>query len=264
MVKPVLEQMWQDLKQQGEMTDRRLDRYAKRSEIAGEAFSVPISSSAGAPLAADGMDDYALRFLDDIGDGQLSWYNPTADAWQAVQAVAPSPAIETIIAPTTLGSAVSNIQLGTVSSDPLPTDYETLMLVIMARGASVGSNLNLFFQLNNDTGSNYHGMFYYIRHTGVVTATDHTAGNSNPISSLIPAGSSPADYFGLTKIFFSGYKRAVNTRILSEYGTQSLTNDARTGQANYTWDDTSTVQEIDIYTSGNLDTGTTYALYGIK
>lgn len=59
-------------------------------ELAGSAFSMPISTLADAPLAANGLTTYAMRFISNgrkggegagLGTGVPAYYNPATDTW---------------------------------------------------------------------------------------------------------------------------------------------------------------------------------------
>lgn len=85
----VLDFVWEQLN--NEVRTRRTEtRQLNAAEKSGEAFSLPISTLADAPLAADGMSTYACRFISNgrkggegagLGTGLPCYYNPATDQW---------------------------------------------------------------------------------------------------------------------------------------------------------------------------------------
>lgn len=85
----MLNYVWSELNR--EIQSRKSDTAeGQAQERTGEAFSFPKSTLADAPLAADGMATYAVRFITDgrkggegagLGSGVPCFYNPATDEW---------------------------------------------------------------------------------------------------------------------------------------------------------------------------------------
>lgn len=83
--------VWMQLQSEIQTLTRRVTNLEQRSEITGETFSFPMSTLAGAPLAADGMNAFAVRFITDgrksgetagNGTGIPAYYNPATNNWR--------------------------------------------------------------------------------------------------------------------------------------------------------------------------------------
>ena len=85
-----LNEMWAFLNERQDAADRRQRRQTLLSEIAGVTSTFEIMTLADAPLAADGMLAYEVRFISDgrkqgegagNGTGVPAYYDPAQDAW---------------------------------------------------------------------------------------------------------------------------------------------------------------------------------------
>lgn len=175
-----------------------------------------------------------------------------------------TPAMETIIAPTTLGSTASNIQLGTVTTDPLPTTYTQLLIALYVR-VDVGTG-SLRFRFNNDTGSNYSTGGYSINDAGTVSGTAYIVTSSYIGSHNVSGTNASTSTFSWVYVWISGYENTnAYPTIDSNAWYESSTTVAASSKIYGAWQSTSVVEEIDIFLStGNFIANSVYAVYGIK
>ena len=72
--------------------ERNIARLSDKTEVSGQTWTFPTSTLANAPLAADGLTAYAVRFISDgrksgetagNGTGVPAYYNPATNTWLA-------------------------------------------------------------------------------------------------------------------------------------------------------------------------------------
>jgi len=157
------------------------------------------------------------------------------------------------IATTTLGSAASSITFSSISS--AYTD-----LVVVVQGTYSTSDSLITLRYNNDTGTNYSSTTMYGNGTSALSYRDTTA-------SAIQVGWYPhpggAAVVSNTTIHILNYSNATTYKTnLCRADTSNVQGAAaRVGL----WRSTAAINRIDlIMSTGNLQTGTTATIYGIK
>lgn len=151
------------------------------------------------------------------------------------------------IATTTLGSAQSSVSFSSFSG------YTDLVLVFQAKLTTSNA---IKLQYNSDTNSNYS----YTRLYGVGSGSGNADGASN--TSYFDAGYSASNTVNqiiqiMNYANTSTYKTALS-RASTEGGSQVFANV-------WLWRSTSAITSIQIAgASGNLDTGSTFTVYGVK
>jgi hypothetical protein len=155
------------------------------------------------------------------------------------------------IATTTLGSAAADITFTSISGT-----YTDLRLVF--EGAAVSSGVDIFCQINSDTGANYS----HTRLTGNGSAASSSSGTSLAYMRFSDGGSPQTTNDSLTKIDFMNYsntttfKTAINRADNANRGMDAIVN---------LWRSTSAITSIKLYlSSGNIASGAIATLYGIK
>jgi hypothetical protein len=152
------------------------------------------------------------------------------------------------IATQTLGSATA-----TVTFSSIPGTYTDLILIANVK-RTAGSDIEI--QLNGDTGSNY--SFTYLYGTGSATgsgrASDQTKGN---------IGYSGTTSFTTQIVQFMNYSNTTTNKTFIGRNSPADAGDVSTLVNLYR--STSAITSILLDpNSGNLDTGSTFTLYGIK
>lgn len=86
----VIDYIYKELEKERALRSAQAADARVKTEIAGTAFSFPVSTLAEAPLAAQGMVSYACRFISNgrkggegggAGTGVPCYYNPATDTW---------------------------------------------------------------------------------------------------------------------------------------------------------------------------------------
>jgi hypothetical protein len=154
------------------------------------------------------------------------------------------------IATTTLGSAQANVTFSSISGA-----YTDLVLIINSKFTSASQDT--LCQLNDDTTNNYTGTI--IRGSGSAAASTRYTGSASLYFD---------NYGGTTAlentyiVNFMNYSNTTTFKtILSRFSNASAGVEASA----QLYRSTSAITKIKIYPSGgNLDTGSTFTLYGIK
>jgi hypothetical protein len=154
------------------------------------------------------------------------------------------------IATTTLGSGT-----GTVTFSSISGSYTDLILI--TNSATGVNDIDMYIQVNSDTGSNY--SWTALRGNG--SAASSARGTSSSLGYRV--GNMSGSNVGQNNavIQFQNYSNTTTYKtILSRSNNASLLVEAYVGL----WRITSAINRIDIKTqSGNFSTGSTFTLYGI-
>jgi hypothetical protein len=155
------------------------------------------------------------------------------------------------IATTTLGSAASSVTFSSISGS-----YTDLILI--TNSATGVNDIDMYIQVNSDTGSNYS----WTRITGNGTSAASSRGSSFSLGYRV--GNMSGSNVGQNNavIQFQNYSNTTTYKtLLSRSNNASLLVEAYVGL----WSSTSAINTIAIKTqSGNFSTGSTFTLYGIK
>jgi hypothetical protein len=154
------------------------------------------------------------------------------------------------LATTTLGSATASYTFSSI-----PSTYTDLRLIVVP-GNDAGGNRALYHQINGDTGTNY-------SQTNMVgdgsTAVSNRTSSANQLNA---ASCSPTVGSVVAKLDFQEY---ANTNVFKTILMRGDTASVQTMGMVGLWRSTSAITSISTYLSGgNLATGTTLTLYGIK
>jgi hypothetical protein len=154
------------------------------------------------------------------------------------------------IATTTLGSAASSYTFTSI-----PSTYTDLVLVTSIQATSSGQGL--YLQFNGDTGSNY--SYTYLRGNGSTATSGRATNNTLCLLSTIaePPTTGFATYIAQLQSYAgSTYKTSLVRANAAAAGVEAIVN---------LWRNTSAINEVRIFISGgNMNTGSTFTLYGIK
>lgn len=148
----------------------------------------------------------------------------------------------------------------------IPATYRSLLVVASVRGDAVSARVNVRFQANSDTGSNYDHQLKYVNDT--TFAASNGAATNAPVVGWTPAASSPSGHFGLLKLFIEGYAstakdKVIQTETAMKAGTAVTDFWAADGWV--VWQTTGTAISGVTLTlaSGNFDVGCVATLYGV-
>ena len=155
------------------------------------------------------------------------------------------------ISSTTLVSAQASVTLNSFSG------YTDLIIVCNSRGTS-GSAANIFVRFNGDTGSNYSKTL--IEGNGS-TATSARDTNSPAIYSLAISAASTSEPSSSVIHLMNYSNTTTNKTVLGRCSIAGLVTNAVVGL----WRNTAAITSVSFtIDSGNLATGSTFSLYGIK
>ena len=161
------------------------------------------------------------------------------------------------IATTTLGSAQSTVTFSSISGT-----YTDLVLVVSARSSAGGTTDGLAVRVNSDSGSNYSST--YIRGDGSNATSSR---NSNDTYyrfayDAVVASGAASGTFSATIIHFMNYSNTTtNKTIIGRANVAGGGTDAVVGL----WRNTNAITSVScVGYGGNLETGSTFTLYGIK
>ena len=139
-----------------------------------------------------------------------------------------------------------------VTFSSIPSTYTDLLLIVNGKNDSLG-NRALYYQLNNNTGSNYSWTELY----GNGSSAGSNRTSNSTYGSIANFTSDPA-------VVIAQWQNYANT---STYKTviSRASNPSTVVQAFVSlWRQTSAISEIDLYLNAdNFNTGTTFTLYGI-
>ena len=155
------------------------------------------------------------------------------------------------IASQTLGSAASEVTFSSI-----PQGY-TDLIVVMNLGAA-SSGVDIFCQVNADTGSNYSNT----RLTGDGTTASSSRNTSASNMRFSDGGSPQTTANSITTAHFMNYSNATTYKtVLNRASNGNRGTDAYVNL----WRSTSAITSINIYlSSGNITSGSTFSLYGIQ
>lgn len=164
----------------------------------------------------------------------------------------------TLIDETILGSnqtVISFTGLGSYSSD-----YTDLLIKVCARGSGSGSRQNMNITFNSNT-SNYTwlGMYAYSSTVGTNTTTNRFVGN-------IPNSGNTSNIFSNLDIYIPNFSGSKYKTVSTDYTVENNGTDNFMGFDATLWSDTAAITQIDlqIHSSGDFVTGSSFYLYGIK
>lgn len=160
------------------------------------------------------------------------------------------------IATTTLGSAAASYTFTGISGA-----YTDLVLIANARSTRATADDSFYLRVNSDTASNYS----YTELKGNGTSATSARGSSHPAfyaAQNIAAASQPSGVFTPILLNFNNYSNSTTYKtILSRNNFAAGEVSAEVGL----WRSTSAITSIQVYCAiGNLETGSTFTLYGIK
>lgn len=155
----------------------------------------------------------------------------------------------TPIASTTLGSAAASITFSSISGS-----YTDLFLVFT--GGTATSSMDVAYQVNGDTGSNYSST-YILNYGSSVSSGRESGATYATVGTL-------TERFGIGTLNFMSYSSSTTykTAVGSNFGNT----DYKTATSSTLWRSTAAITSISIINlqSRQFATGSTLALYGIK
>lgn len=159
------------------------------------------------------------------------------------------------IATTTLGSAAASYTFNSI-----PSTYTDLVLISNVDTTVANASVNIRF--NSDTGSNY--SYITIYGNGTAAASNKGTGQTKSYIAAYVAPNASLETVIITNI--QNYKNtATHKTFLSRSNRGSASNSPGAELVSGLWRSTSAITSITLAAdSGNLDTGCTFTLYGIK
>ena len=155
------------------------------------------------------------------------------------------------LATTTLGSAAATVTFSSISS--AYTD-----LVLITNSATGVNDIDMYIQVNSDTGSNYS----WTRLLGTGSSALSSRGSSSSLGYRV--GNMSGSNVGQNNVIvqFQDYSNTTTFKtVLTRSNNASLLVETFVGL----WRSTSAITSMDIKTqSGNFSIGSTFTLYGIK
>ena len=161
-----------------------------------------------------------------------------------------------------IATALGTGSSGTITFSSIPSTYTHLQLRISARTSA--SSIAITTTLNSDTATNYAQHYLYGDATNVFAGVPGSA--QNGIIYVFAAGSGQlANSYGVNIIDILDYtntNKYKTTRMISGYDVNGATGFIQ--QSSGLWMNTSAINRIDLVSSGNFTTASTFALYGVK
>jgi hypothetical protein len=163
------------------------------------------------------------------------------------------------IATFTLGSAQSSVTFSSI-----PSTYTHLQLRILSQRTDANGD-GLLIQFNSDTGNNYGSHYFNGNGASVGAGTLNTGVWATGCYTGFSSGTSASAFAGTVCdiLDYTNTSKYTSTRALS--GWSNISNSEGVGISSGLWRSTSAVTSIKIIDpSTNLNTNSSYALYGIK
>jgi hypothetical protein len=158
------------------------------------------------------------------------------------------------IATTTLSSAVASYTFSSISGT-----YTDLVLVANVQLTSSGQSL--LYQFNSDTATNY--SLTILKGNGTSATSDRRSTINYQIGAGWDAGLPTSSSFATAIINIQNYSNTSTYKTSLARGSNAAGGDV-TAAVNM-WRNTAAITSLTLYTgSGNLATGSTFTLYGIK
>lgn len=167
--------------------------------------------------------------------------------------------LEQITVPTVLGAPAASVNISSI-----PAKYRDLLLIVKARTSAASAQLNITF--NSDTGTSY--SINQALADNAAAQTNSGANNQAAINlgNSVVGSAGTALYFGNVALWINQYRSAGLAR--QGYWNASAFSSAASlvrSHGVYGWENVADViSSIQLsMSSGNIDTGSLYALYGI-
>jgi hypothetical protein len=153
------------------------------------------------------------------------------------------------IATTTISSSVASYTFSSI-----PSTYTDLVLIVSNLDSGGGRTR---LRLNGDTGTNYSRT--NLSGNGS-SAASYRGSSENQIDMSVISGTSSTDPAALIININNYANTSINKTVLSRYSLGNGATELTVGL----WRNTSAVTSVTYFTQGNLLSGTTLSLYGIK
>jgi hypothetical protein len=166
----------------------------------------------------------------------------------------------TLIEAQTLASSAASVTFSSI-----PATYTDLVLKINARGDIADTDINLYTTFNSDSATNYSAN--YVRFQSGTTAAASNVSNQTyfNISFWSEGTSYTSNTFSSNEVYIPNYTMAQYKPFSTAWTTENNASDARGGLAASLWRNTAAITSITLTPySGNLITGSSFYLYGIK
>lgn len=181
--------------------------------------------------------------------------------------IASSQTASTLTAFESIATATGTGSSGTITFSSIPSTYQHLQIRILVRDTSAGtiaSTVNI--RMGNgtvDTTSIY--PFHRLYGTGSsALASGNNSNTSIGLNSLCVNGGTTADIHGTAIIDIHDYASTSKYKTVRTFGGQDRNGSGEISLYSGLFQSTSAVNIIQIYTSNNFASSSTFALYGIK
>jgi len=159
---------------------------------------------------------------------------------------------------TPIGTTTLSTASSTVTFSSIPGTYTDLVLVVSGKSTVAGVQDGLAIRVNSDSGANYSAT--YMRGDGTSALSSRNTGDTYYRLAANAMGGSSGS-FAATLVHFMNYSNTTTFKtILARSNNAGSGTDAVTGL----WRNTAAITSvICVGYNGNLDTGSTFTLYGI-
>lgn len=165
----------------------------------------------------------------------------------------------TLISQTVAESAVANFDLTSI-----PGTYESLRLVIQARGDTAATGTPMLLRFNNDSGANYNWQRDY---AAGATGQDSGAGATSVTAGYLVAATAPSGDALTSDILIPGYARTVFNKSFVVVSTSRIATGSSgviSSNIGGYWNSTAAITRITLIpTAGNFITDSVVSLYGM-
>jgi hypothetical protein len=160
------------------------------------------------------------------------------------------------IATNTLGSDQASISFSSFAG------YTDVILVASTR-SSHSANGPITIRFNGDTGSNY--SYTRLYGSGSAASSDRFSNSTSIDFGFMPGTNSTSGIFGISTVHIQNYSNSTtNKTVLNRWNTDGSATPFTAAVVGL-WRNTAAITSMSIaYTTGNILTGSTFTLYGIK
>lgn len=157
-----------------------------------------------------------------------------------------------------LGSIKLNADTSTITFGSISQDYSDLILVVSMSDSNAGGDQRCLVQVNGDGGSNYSCTILFGNGS---TATSRRLTNRTQFDNESGAGNSATSPSANIYNFINYSNTTTYKTVL--YRQNNLVNTSGTSSIVGLWRNTSAITSINVFCMGNLQSGSTFNLYGV-
>lgn len=163
-----------------------------------------------------------------------------------------------------LGSIAVPSAMTTVTMTGIPQGYKNLQLRILVRSDRASNETFLMCRFNEDSGSNYSR--HALRGLGSSLSADNDVSFSGVALERIPAGSQPANYYGVLIVDILDYSHPQKNKTVNHIGGYSINGTGQVTVESNVWRSNDAIRSMTftIGDGGNISANSKISLYGVR